>query len=74
MTPARETADSALTSEEVALLSLLATGLTDASVAERLGWAPRLFQRRLRSAMDKLGVASRFQAGYAFARSEREQR
>lgn len=52
-----------LTPDEIAVLQTLATGVTDEVAAARLGWSPRTLRRRLRSAMDKLGAESRFQAG-----------
>lgn len=64
---ARERPGEPPTEEELVLLSLLATGLKDDAAAARLGWNPRTLRRRLRSAMTKLGAASRFQAGYLAA-------
>lgn len=52
-----------LTPDERALLRELALGVTDEVAAARLGWSSRTLRRRLRSAMDKLGACSRFQAG-----------
>lgn len=54
----------ALTRDERALLAILATGATDEAAASRLGLSSRTVRRRLRTAMDKLGATSRFQAGY----------
>lgn len=48
---------------EATLLSLLATGLTDAAIARHLGTHPRTVQRRIRSLLDHLGAGTRFQAG-----------
>ncbi|MEZ0071114.1 helix-turn-helix domain-containing protein [Planotetraspora sp. GP83] len=45
------------------LLTLLAAGMTDESIARQLGWHPRTVQRRVRRLMDTLGVRTRFQAG-----------
>jgi hypothetical protein len=51
--------------ETAALLAMLATGMTDASIARSLSWSMRTTQRRMRQLMTDLGVTSRFQAGVA---------
>jgi DNA-binding CsgD family transcriptional regulator len=51
--------------ETAALLSMLAAGLTDASIARSLSWSMRTTQRRMRQLMNDLGATSRFQAGVA---------
>lgn len=48
-----------------ALLTLLASGATDAGIARSLGWSARTTQRRTRKLMDDLAVTTRFQAGLA---------
>ena len=48
-----------LTSREVEVLGLVATGLTNAQVAQRLFLSPRTVQRHLNSVFHKLGVSSR---------------
>jgi DNA-binding NarL/FixJ family response regulator len=48
-----------LTSREVEVLGLVATGLTNAQVAQRLFLSPRTVQRHLNSIYHKLGVSSR---------------
>lgn len=53
----------ALTPEEKRILELLATGLPDATIARRLGISSRTLDRRLRSLLDRLNAANRFQAG-----------
>jgi DNA-binding NarL/FixJ family response regulator len=58
------------TDDELALLSLMSRGYTDEVVAQKLGLTARTLRRRLRSAMDKLGAASRFEAGYRLAQSD----
>jgi DNA-binding CsgD family transcriptional regulator len=45
------------------LLQLLAAGLTDTAIARELDWSPRTTQRRVKDLFDRLGVATRFQAG-----------
>jgi DNA-binding CsgD family transcriptional regulator len=52
-------------SETTALLSMLAAGMTDASIARSLSWSMRTTQRRMRQLMRDLGATSRFQAGLA---------
>lgn len=51
--------------ETEALLSMLAAGMTDASIARSLSWSMRTTQRRMRLLMRDLGATSRFQAGVA---------
>jgi DNA-binding CsgD family transcriptional regulator/tetratricopeptide (TPR) repeat protein len=48
-----------LTMREVEVLGLVATGLTNAQVAERLFLSPRTVQRHLNSVYHKIGVTSR---------------
>ena len=48
-----------LTRREVEVLGLVATGLTNGQVAERLFLSPRTVQRHLNSVFHKLGVSSR---------------
>jgi ATP/maltotriose-dependent transcriptional regulator MalT len=48
-----------LTSREVEVLGLVATGLTNSQVANRLFLSPRTVQRHLNSVYHKLGVSSR---------------
>jgi DNA-binding CsgD family transcriptional regulator/tetratricopeptide (TPR) repeat protein len=48
-----------LTSREVEVLGLVATGLTNAQVAQKLFLSPRTVQRHLNSIYHKLGVSSR---------------
>lgn len=54
--------------DDRALLSLLAAGLTDAAIARQLGMHPRTIQHRVRDLLDRLGAATRFQAGLQAAR------
>jgi DNA-binding CsgD family transcriptional regulator len=53
---------------ERALLSLLAAGQTDQSIAQSLGWHERTAHRRLREMIKRLDSATRFQAGYQAVR------
>ncbi|MGW4825788.1 helix-turn-helix domain-containing protein [Streptomyces sp. NPDC004227] len=45
------------------LLTLLASGLTDESIARSLGWSTRTTQRRIHVLMNQLGATTRFQLG-----------
>lgn len=62
------TADAELSSGDRALLSLMASGVTDAVIARRLGMSQRTLQRRIRDLMDQVGAGNRFQAGLWAAR------
>lgn len=50
------------------ILSMLATGATDATVAARSGLSQRTIERRVSALMQQLGAATRFQAGVLAAR------
>ncbi|HYN30947.1 MAG TPA: LuxR C-terminal-related transcriptional regulator [Dermatophilaceae bacterium] len=50
------------------VLSLLAAGASDSVIARKTGVSQRTVERRVRSVMDQLGVATRFQAGVEAAR------
>jgi DNA-binding NarL/FixJ family response regulator len=58
-TPARGTVGGLLSARELEVLRLVAEGLTDARVAERLHLSPRTVGRHLESVYRKLGVSSR---------------
>jgi DNA-binding NarL/FixJ family response regulator/DNA-binding Lrp family transcriptional regulator len=51
-----------------ALLTLLAAGLTDASIARAQGWSERTTQRRVQQLMSSLGAVTRFQASLLAAK------
>lgn len=51
------------TDDELRLLNLLATGITDDAIAKHLGVSHRTVQRRLRALLDRLDAETRFQAG-----------
>jgi DNA-binding CsgD family transcriptional regulator len=55
-------ADPGVTTEELIILTLMATGLTLDSVAIRVSMSPRTLSRRLRCVCDRLGVAHPIQA------------
>jgi non-specific serine/threonine protein kinase len=57
--PVTSESPAGLTSREVEVLGLVATGMTNAQVAERLFLSPRTVQRHLNSVYHKLGVSSR---------------
>jgi Sugar-specific transcriptional regulator TrmB len=62
------TAEAQPDEETRGLLTLLATGLTDAAIARSLGWSARTTQRRIQRLMHTLGASTRFQASLAAAR------
>ena len=45
------------------ILSLLAAGAPDATIARQTGVSQRTVERRVRALMDQLGASTRFQAG-----------
>lgn len=50
------------------ILSLLSAGATDATIAARAGVSQRTVERKVRVLMERLGAATRFQAGVQAAR------
>ncbi|MER5641987.1 LuxR C-terminal-related transcriptional regulator [Kitasatospora sp. NPDC002227] len=52
------------------LLTLLAAGLTDESIARQMGVSARTVQRWVREMMDRFGARTRFQAGIQAARAD----
>jgi DNA-binding NarL/FixJ family response regulator len=56
------TVGSEVTNEELAILTLMANGLTLDSVATRVSMSPRTLSRRLRCVCDRLGVTHPIQA------------
>ncbi|MFH9575347.1 LuxR C-terminal-related transcriptional regulator [Streptomyces sp. NPDC017230] len=60
---ARQRDDSGLSAQEREVLNSLYRGLTDESIAKRLGVSPRTARRVANDMMDRLGARSRFQAG-----------
>ncbi|MCN9243740.1 hypothetical protein NGF19_23640 [Streptomyces sp. RY43-2] len=50
------------------LVALLASGMTDAAIARRLGLSTRTMRRRTRRLFDELSASNRFQAGIQAAR------
>jgi ATP/maltotriose-dependent transcriptional regulator MalT len=57
-----------LTERELAVLRLLALGLSNDAIATRLSISPRTVHAHLRSVFDKLGVATRTAAVHEAAR------
>lgn len=55
--------DGALNRQTHLILSLLAAGATDATIAARVGISQRTVERKVRSLMEQLGAVTRFQAG-----------
>ncbi|MFF9090829.1 response regulator transcription factor [Streptomyces sp. NPDC014991] len=58
-----------LTDLNAGILNLMAQGLKDEVVARRIGVGSRTFRRHISSIMDRLGAATRFQAGVVAARA-----
>lgn len=52
-----------ITEQERIVLSLMAAGVPDATIARRVGISARTLDRRLRGLMDRLNATTRFQAG-----------
>ena len=65
--PSQETSQDILSAREVEVLGLVAEGLTDQEVAQRLFLSPRTVGRHLGSVYRKLGVGSRTAATRAAA-------
>ena len=57
-----------LASDDQQLLSLMASGVTDAMIARRLGISPRTLQRRIHDLMERVGAGNRCQVGLWAAR------
>ena len=53
---------------KMALIRLMASGLKDEAIANRLGMATRTTRRHMAAIMDELGATSRFEAGVKIAR------
>jgi DNA-binding CsgD family transcriptional regulator len=53
---------------DLQVLTLLAGGATDESIARQLGMSTRTVERRVRAMLDRLGAETRFQAGVQAAR------
>lgn len=53
---------------DLQVLTLLAGGATDESIARQLGMSTRTIERRVRAMLDRLGAETRFQAGVQAAR------
>lgn len=66
--PPPASVDEPPTEEELTIIRMLAKGLTDEVVAQRVGISKRTYRRRLKAAMRKLGASSRFEAGAAAVR------
>jgi DNA-binding CsgD family transcriptional regulator len=56
--------DALPTSQELALLRLLAAGSIDEAAAKKLGISVRTVRRMMADLMERLGATSRFEAGY----------
>jgi DNA-binding GntR family transcriptional regulator len=58
--------------EDDTILTLLASGLKDESIARELGVSTHTVRRRINDLKDRLGVTTRFQAGLALGRQAAE--
>jgi sugar-specific transcriptional regulator TrmB len=56
--------------DEDTVLTLLAAGMKDETIARQLGVSTHTVRRRIAEVLDKLGVATRFQAGLALGRQD----
>ncbi|GAA2519342.1 helix-turn-helix transcriptional regulator [Winogradskya humida] len=56
--------------QERQLLTLLASGATDAVIARTFGWSVRTVQRHLHALLERLGARTRFQAGMEAVRRD----
>jgi DNA-binding NarL/FixJ family response regulator len=59
-----------LAAESEQLVSLLAGGLNDKTIASELGISTRTLDRRILTLMRSLGARTRFQAGWVAARRD----
>ncbi|MET7787527.1 hypothetical protein ABZS93_13045 [Streptomyces sp900116325] len=57
-----------LTDDDIELLTLLLSGLTDVGIARQLRMGRRTVQRRVRDLMDRAAATSRIQLGWQAAR------
>ncbi|MFE1313047.1 LuxR C-terminal-related transcriptional regulator [Streptomyces sp. NPDC058755] len=67
------TAKGAIEGVRATIMSLLAAGLDDRSIAKRLGISQRTCQRHVAEVMTILGATSRFQAGYLYREAQSRQ-
>ena len=67
-TPAGRARTAGLDRRDTAILTLLAAGASDATIARQSGISQRTVERRVRALMDQLGAGTRFQAGVQAAR------
>jgi DNA-binding NarL/FixJ family response regulator len=61
----RAVQDSPLDDRDQQILTLLAAGASDTTIARQIGISQRTVERRMRALMDRLGARTRFQAGIA---------
>jgi DNA-binding CsgD family transcriptional regulator/sugar-specific transcriptional regulator TrmB len=67
-TPAGRVRTAGLDRRDTTILTLLAAGASDATIARQSGISQRTVERRVRALMDQLGAGTRFQAGVQAAR------
>ena len=66
--PSPRTGTQGIDDRDLQILSLLAAGASDATIARQTGVSQRTVERRVRALMDQLGAGTRFQAGVQAAR------
>jgi DNA-binding CsgD family transcriptional regulator len=66
--PASRIGTQGVDQRDMHILSLLAGGASDATIARQTGVSQRTVERRVRALMDQLGAGTRFQAGVQAAR------
>ncbi len=66
--PAGRARSAGLDRRDTAILTLMAAGASDATIARQSGISQRTVERRVRALMDQLGAGTRFQAGVQAAR------
>jgi DNA-binding CsgD family transcriptional regulator/sugar-specific transcriptional regulator TrmB len=66
--PAGRARTAGLDRRDTTILTLLAAGASDATIARQSGISQRTVERRVRALMDQLGAGTRFQAGVQAAR------
>ncbi|KJY42455.1 hypothetical protein VR41_07735 [Streptomyces sp. NRRL B-1568] len=69
-----DAAKDAIDGVRATIMSLLAAGLDDRSIAKRLGISQRTCQRHVAEVMTILGATSRFQAGYLYRETQSRRR
>ena len=61
-----------LTHQEQQIVALIAQGLTNKEIAQRLGFSPLTVRNQVKVIMRKLGLKNRIQVAYLFGQRGRE--